>query len=170
MTKLLENQVSFFIWSFISGCFIAFFYDMLRVQRKVFKISDFLVILTDILFLLVSGLVIFFIAYFKNNSEMRFFEFIGVFLGILVYILIFKNRFLDFSVRISNMFIKVFVRIIKTISYPVCLVFKIIKKPFVLVAWYVTKTIKKTKFVINLRNNVLFSYFKNMRKKIQKQI
>ena len=101
------SQEQIFIFFFIIGFVIAILFDIFRVLRKSFKTPDIITCVQDICFLLMSG-GLFLLSIFKlNNGEIRFYLFIALFFGILIY-----------SLTISKMcviILTVFVRFCKKI-------------------------------------------------------
>lgn len=90
---------SLFIFSLI-GILIGILFDTFRILRKSFKTPDIVTIIEDIIFwLLVGGILLFSIFKF-NNGELRSYIFIGLILGIIVYILTISRYIIKISVKI----------------------------------------------------------------------
>lgn len=79
------SQEQLFMFYFIIGIIIAMLFDFFRVLRKCFKTSDNITFIEDVLFLLISGLLIVFSVIKFNQGIFRFFMCIGISFGILVY-------------------------------------------------------------------------------------
>lgn len=85
------SQEQIFIFFFIIGISIGLLLDFFRVLRKCFKTSDILTFIEDVLFLLLSGFSIITAIIKLNNGEIRLFLFLGIFFGILIYLLTISN-------------------------------------------------------------------------------
>ena len=78
---------NFFIF-IVLGMIIAFVFDVFRILRKAFKTNNIITYIEDILFWIISGFLIIVSIFTFNNGEIRFYLFIGILLGILIYILL----------------------------------------------------------------------------------
>ena len=100
----LEQLKSFFIFTVI-GIIIGILFDIFRISRKIFKTSDILTYIEDILFWLISGLIILFSIFLFNNGELRLYIFIGISIGILIYMLSISRYFIKINILIINLFV-----------------------------------------------------------------
>ena len=104
----------------ITGIVIGILFDIFRILRKSFKTTDIITYLQDILFWILTGAILLFSIFCFNNGEIRSYIFIGIVLGIFLYM-----------VTISKFIIKCCVPIVlgikKVISYPVCFIKKMIQ-------------------------------------------
>ena len=101
-----------------TGIVIGVLFDIFRILRRSFKTADWLTTLQDILFWILAGFVILFSIFKFNNGEIRSYIFVGISLGVLIYMLTLSK----YIVRCSVIIIK-FIK--KIISYPVNLIIKI---------------------------------------------
>ena len=101
-----------------TGIVIGVLFDIFRILRRSFKTADWLTTLLDILFWILAGFVILFSIFKFNNGEIRSYIFVGISLGVLIYMLTLSK----YIVRCSVIIIK-FIK--KIISYPVNLIIKI---------------------------------------------
>lgn len=88
-------------------------------MRKTIKTADFVTYIEDILFWILTGVLILYFIFTYNNGEIRFYMFIAILLGILLYISL-----------ISKFFIKTNVTIINFIKMAIITIFTIILMPF----------------------------------------
>ena len=88
---MVENQAYLFLVFSLTGIIIGIIYDIFRVLRKSFKTSDIITYFEDILFWIITGILILYNIWFFNNGEIRIFMFLGILIGILIYILILSN-------------------------------------------------------------------------------
>lgn len=115
------NQTYLFIVFTIVGIIIGILFDIFRILRKSFKTKDIVTYIEDILFWILTGIIILFSMYKFSNGELRFFMIIGIIMGTLMYMITFSRYVIKISVFI--------IKIIKTIIvYPVKVVEKILKK------------------------------------------
>lgn len=109
------SQEEVFLLFFIIGVIIGLVFDFFKVLRKVFKTKDLITFIEDLLFLFISGSLIVFGIIKLNGGEVRFYLFLGIFFGILIY-----------SLTISKLYVIIlyeFVRICKKIAIFFCKMF-----------------------------------------------
>ena len=105
----------------ITGIIIGILFDIFRILRKSFKTADFVTYLQDILFWILTGAIILFSIFQFNHGEIRSYVFIGIILGVFLYMITISKFIIKSSVFIIK-WIK------KIISYPLHLLENIIKK------------------------------------------
>ena len=103
----------------VIGIVIGVLFDIFRILRRSFKTADWLTTLQDILFWILAGFIILFSIFKFNNGEIRSYIFVGIALGVLIYILTISKYIVKYSVIIIK-FIK------KILSYPINLILKIL--------------------------------------------
>ena len=81
---------NFFVF-IILGLIISFIFDIFRILRKKFKTNNFITYIEDILFWLISGFLIITAIFKFNDGELRAYLFIGILLGIVIYIMLFTK-------------------------------------------------------------------------------
>lgn len=136
----------------VTGIVIGVLFDIFRILRKSFKTADWLTTLQDILFWILAGFVILFSIFKFNNGEIRSYIFVGIALGVLIYMLTLSKYIVKYSVIIIK-FIK------KIVSYPINLILKIFKL-FI---------IKPVKFLTRKISTFFTKIFKNSSKIIKKK-
>ena len=154
---MILNQGYLFIIFVLNGCLIGIIFDFFRILRKSFKTSDIITYIEDILFWILTGISILYFIFVFNNGEIRLFMFLGIAVGITLYMLIFSSFFIKINVTIILFFKKIIIKILKIILIP----FKFIKKTF----------FKPISFIfINIRKNFtnLFNNFIKITKKNKK--
>ena len=134
------NQLFCLFIFILTGLVIGILFDIFRILRKSFKTTDFITYLEDIIFWILTGCIMLFSIFIFNNGEIRSYVFIGIAIGIILYMLVISRFFIRISVNIIK-FIK------RILSYPIKLiknvVTKIILKP----------TLKILKNIHNLTKN-----------------
>ena len=102
------NQLFCLLIFIITGIVIGILFDIFRILRKSFKTADWITYLQDILFWVLAGCVMLFSIFTFNNGEIRSYVFIGIILGIILYMLSISRFFVKFSVAIIKFFINPF--------------------------------------------------------------
>ncbi len=108
----MQSQAYAFLMFILNGILIGLLFDIFRIFRKSFKTPDFITCLEDILFWLISGLILLYTIFKFNNGELRLYIFLGLCLGILIYMLVFSKVFVKVSVYIINIVKRIFYIII----------------------------------------------------------
>lgn len=74
------SQEQVFIFFFIIGIIIGIIFDIFKVLRKSFKTPDIITFIEDLIFIVLSGILLIFGILKLNGGEIRFFLFLGIFL------------------------------------------------------------------------------------------
>lgn len=136
----MQNQVYVFIAFILNGFLIGIIFDCFRILRKSFKTPDFVTYIEDILFGILTGLLILYSILKFNNGELRLFLFIGIFLGLLLYLLVFSKVFMKVSIFIISI-IKKTINIL--IIIPINFIYKLFKKIFFKPVIFICISLKK---------------------------
>lgn len=124
MNVLLLSQFNTVFIFFLTGICIGLLFDFFRIQRKVLRTCDFITYIQDILFWIVSGLIIIFVIMKYTNGEIRIYMILGIILGILIYFLIISKYIMKIFVCILSFLLN----IIGKLLFPIKKIYKIIKK------------------------------------------
>ncbi len=73
------SQEQVFIFFFIIGIIIGIIFDIFKVLRKSFKTPDIITFIEDLIFIVLSGILLIFGILKLNGGEIRFFLFLGIF-------------------------------------------------------------------------------------------
>jgi len=154
---MVISQANLFLIFVINGLIIGLLFDVFRILRKSFKTSDLITILQDILFWILTGIIILYSIFVFNNGEIRFFMFIGIFLGAGLYMLLLSKYVIKFSVTIISILKKIISFILKIILFPLQWIYKItkklIKRPILFCFINIKKTIRQISTKI-LKNKI----------------
>lgn len=151
---MVANQANLFLIFTINGIVIGILFDIFRILRKSFKTSDIVTYMQDILFWILTGFILLYSIFTFSNGEVRFYMFLGVFLGCLIYMILFSKYFININVKI----IKTIKKIISIILMPIKLLIKFIKKLIIRPINFITINIGKFKIKSqNKLKNVLKS-------------
>jgi len=150
-TNNLE-QLTNFIYFIITGMILGIVFDIFRILRKSFKTSDFVTNIQDIIFGIITGIILLASIFLFNKGELRLYLFIGICFGIIIYMLSISKYFIKLNVAIIN-FIK---KIIILITKPFIFLLKFIKKLFLGPISFICINFKLLfkKIFKNLKNNV----------------
>jgi len=140
----MHNQVYAFGIFILNGFLIGLLFDIFRILRKTFKTPNFITYIEDIIFWILSGIMLLYSIFKFNNGELRAFIFIGVFLGTMLYMLVFSKLLISISVYLINAIKKLInILIIIPIQFIIKILKKIIYKPTILLCINLTKLFKK---------------------------
>lgn len=135
MVLSTANQAYVFLATVYGGVVIGLFFDIYRMVRRIFRPGKFITGIMDLIFWVIIALFSFFILFYINDGQVRFYSFLGIGLGWGLYIL-----------SISQFIMWIFDLIYKWVSKLLAWIFKIIKWPFVKIFQGINKvarTIKK---------------------------
>ncbi len=162
MYASVSTEFQFFLLSILSGLVSAFLYDILRISRRIVRVSDTVINIEDILFFAAAAFLIFIAAYLKNSGEIRWQSFIGFAIGITLYIVTVRNRLLNLSTVIIRFIVKIVGMVISVILFPLRLIFKIFRKPVSVIAWYTGKGMRRVKSAAKKRRIKFHIMLKNI--------
>lgn len=152
---MIENQAFIFMVFIINGILIGLLFDFFRIMRRTFKTNNVITYIEDFIFWILTGLILLYSVFTFNNGEIRIYMFLGVLLGITLYMLSISSYVIKINVKIINFIKMIIAKIIEIILYPIKLLLKILKsifyKPVAFIIINVGKIIKKytTKLLIN---------------------
>lgn len=143
----MNNQAYLFAIFIINGILIGFLFDVFRILRKTFKTTDFATYVQDVIFWAITGIITLAFIFYFNNGEIRFYVFLGIILGAIIYILTISKYVIKVSVRIINYIKKLISTIINIILVPIKAIWKIVNrflfKPFFFVFINIRKNLTK---------------------------
>lgn len=145
MYSTVSGEAIFFLCSALAGALAMFVYDILRISRRIVKVGASVVTAEDILFFAVAALMLFYVAYLKNSGEIRWQGFIGGALGAGIYFAVIRNRVVDAGTALVRWFMKMIVAVVRICLFPMRIVFKALKKPIAVVAWYTGIGLRRAK-------------------------
>lgn len=115
------TQFNIFINFILTGFIIGILYDVFRILRKSFKTLDIVTYIQDIIFWILTGIILLYSIFTFNNGELRGYIFIGILSGAVLYMLLISKYFICVTVKFIK-FIK------KIIFYPINILHKFILK------------------------------------------
>lgn len=128
MNEIIMNQLKILTIFAISGITISILFDIFRIRRKVWKAPNLLTYFEDILFWIISAIILLYTVMKYTTGELRIYMFVGLFIGILIYFKFFSKLVVKFFSSIIKFIITIIVRIFKIIFYPFKKTFNLFKK------------------------------------------
>ncbi len=172
MELKLGATVSYFLWSLLLGGILALAYDVLRSARRIVRTSVFGVNMEDIGFFILTGILLFWTAYDKNDGRLRWQGFSGAILGFFLYRTLFRDRLVCVMVWFYQQAVRLGVGLIKIILFPLGIIYKILAKPFLVIGWYSSRGVRRAEGVLRTRmerQRLRRKCQKAEKKKLQKQ-
>ena len=145
MDSLTISQAEIFFVFILNGILVSFIFDIFRILRKSFKTPDFITYIEDILFWIITCIILAYSIYIFNNGQIRLYMFIGVFIGTVIYILTVSKYIIKWSVRAINLIKSAVRAIIYYVAFPIRALSKQIKKIVLRPIFFI---------FINLRKNI----------------
>ncbi|MGB8453392.1 MAG: spore cortex biosynthesis protein YabQ [Anaerocolumna sp.] len=139
MNDAIMVELRFFGTSVLWGVLLLIFYDALRIIRRIIMHNGFFVAFEDLLYWVVSSLLIFNMMYQQNNGIIRGFAILAMLLGMLLYHSIFSEILVNTISGLFNKVINLIGKFILLIFRPVRFLFLKIKRFF----WWIFNKIKK---------------------------
>lgn len=118
------NQAYIFLSAVYVGIIMGVIYDFFRAIRYRAKPNRIVTGIMDLIFWLIVAVLAFMVFYYTNYGQIRFFNFIGMALGWLLYTITLSPWILKFIISIFKAIGKIFTVIIKIIAWPVRLLSK----------------------------------------------
>ena len=154
---MIINQANLFLIFTINGILIGLLFDIFRILRKSFKTSDIITYCEDLLFWILTGLLLLYSIFTFNAGEIRFYMFLAVFCGCIIYMLLFSKYFIEINVKIILTIKKIITTIFSVI------ILKLVKKLLFKPIHFMTINIKKIHFnnQKNIKNSLKLQKSKN---------
>ena len=131
---MAQNQAYLFLVFSLTGVAIGLLFDFFRILRRSIKTNNLITYIEDILFWMLTGLLILYNIWYFNDGEIRIYIFIGIIMGLLVYMSTLSSILIKIFTKILQTIIKVLKFPIKTIISFLSKIFTIIKQFFTIFA------------------------------------
>ncbi len=145
MYTSVQTDAVFFLACLLAGVIAAFLYDIIRISRRIVAVGAKVVCGEDIIFLIISAVILFCAAYTKNSGEVRWHGIIGGVLGAGCYAFVVRNRFVNFGTLVIKWLIKAALFLLRVILFPVRIILRALKKPVEVIAWYTSGKLRRAK-------------------------
>lgn len=148
--NLYLDQLYTFICFLFTGFIIGILFDIFRILRKSFKNLDFITYIQDVIFWILTGALLLYSIFTFNNGELRSYIFVGIVLGIILYMLIFSNFIIKLTTKLINILKKV-------IAYPLRKIYSFINTKIARPIYnLINRSFKKILLSIKKTNNSNF--------------
>lgn len=151
----LNQFISFSIFIII-GLIIGIVFDIFRILRKSFKTSDLITYVEDILFWIITGIIILYSIFKFNDGELRLYIFIGLFIGILLHIKIISNYFILINVKIIKLLKIIIYKSFNILIFPIKIIFKAFRRMLIkpICFAFINIRVFSTKKINKIKNNL----------------
>lgn len=127
----LQTQWLTLLWMFASGGILGIAFDSYRVVSGQFRFPRWTIHVLDMIYWLISSLFVFRALYHANQGQLRFYVFLGLFIGVWIYFLflsVLTERFMVMLIKIVKWVYGVVVRITQIfVITPILWLFKLMK-------------------------------------------
>ena len=128
MNEIIIRQFKILAIFAISGIIISILFDIFRIRRRVWKFPNIITYFEDILFWIISAIILLYTVIRYTTGELRIYMFVGLFLGILIYFKFFSKYIVRFFSNIIKSIISIIIKILLKILLPFKFFYKIFKK------------------------------------------
>ena len=135
---MIQNQAYLFLVFSLTGVEIGILFDFFRILRRAIKTGNIVTYIQDILFWVLTGILVLYNIWYFNNGEIRIYMFLGIIIGGLIYMSTLSNIFV-------KLFTKVLSTIIKVLEIPFKTIITIFRKIITAILSFFTKNVKKFK-------------------------
>lgn len=114
---MINNEFSIFLAFILIGIIISFLFDFFRILRRVYQTPDFITIIQDIAFWIISGIILLSGIFILNEGKIRAYLFIGILAGILFYIITLSKTIIKIGTNILTILNKILIKPIVSIFH-----------------------------------------------------
>lgn len=147
MNDAIMVELRFFCTSVFWGVLLLIFYDVLRIIRRIINHNGFFIAFEDLIYWVVSSLLIFRMMYRQNNGIIRGFAILAMLLGMILYHSALSEFLVDNISGLINKVLALIWKMIGIILFPIKWILGRIKRIFV---WIYDKIKKFIHFLIKI--------------------
>lgn len=125
----IEQLQTFFVFT-ISGIVIGIIFDIFRIIRKSFKISDLHTNIEDVIFGIILSILLIYLFFIYHSGPIRFYMIIALSMGFLIYWFSVSKYFIKINVAIIAFVKALFYKVLHFILLPFKYIFNFLKKAF----------------------------------------
>ena len=164
---MVTNQVFLSFIFIVNGIVIGLLFDFFRILRKTFKTKDIVTYIQDILFWILTGIILLYSIFTFNNGEIRLFMFLAIMIGISIYMLIFSSYIIKINVTMINLIKNIISKVLNILFIKFKYIYKLFNKIFFKPINFLIINIRK-KFTKNLKKVYnITKKIKNIKKTIK---
>lgn len=168
MNAVVNSQTLLFLTCIEIGVIMGMFYDLIRIFRKIIPHPNWLIQVEDTLYWVSGALIGFAILYMHNYGQIRFFVFLGMILGGILYLCTFSIIFMKFATWLIDLIKRIVKYVIHILSIPILWMIKLFKIPlralrrlFKRIQIYRRRQVKKLNRKFYYKNADVRSYLKH---------
>lgn len=154
---MVINQTLLFLIFMLDGIIIGLIFDIFRISRKTIKTIDFITIIEDFIFWILTAIILLYSIFTFNNGEIRWFIFIATIIGFILYIITVSSYIIKINVTIINFIKEIIKKVFNIIIAPFKILFNFIKKICFSPILFIIVNIKKNINILLNNMNKLFS-------------
>jgi spore cortex biosynthesis protein YabQ len=139
MAVSVVNEAYVFLAMVVLGVAGGLLFDCFRILRRVVNMKTVAVSLSDVLFWILAVVLIFGGIFKINSGQLRWYELIGLALGLVIYFCAFSRWVIEICVKLVGLCVKFFGRIFKIVLTPLTFLYKILSKPF----YWISRRVKQ---------------------------
>jgi spore cortex biosynthesis protein YabQ len=148
MISTVEAQFISLIMSIYAGIIIGILFDMYRTLNLYMKPSRFFINIMDLLFWLITAVVVFSILLRADYAMLRLYTFAGICIGIFIYFKLFSH----FILKFYRLVIYAIIKLLRIIAILLMLPLKLLRN----IMWYPVNGAKKAVHIIFMEiNNII---------------
>ena len=136
------SELGYMFWSVLCGVIMTIAYDFLRARRREKSVPAIFVYLEDTAWFAALGIIMYVLAFKENSGMVRWYSFLGVGLGALIYKLLFGDMVMQLLRKAYGLFIRGICFAIKIILFPLNLLLKTVRRPIRVVVWHTRESSK----------------------------
>ncbi|TCK87860.1 spore cortex biosynthesis protein YabQ [Natranaerovirga hydrolytica] len=159
MSEFIKIQSQVFLVAIGTGIVIGLFYDCIRIFRRIIKHSNFVINIEDMLFWIISSMILFITLFKQNNGIIRGYIIIGVIIGLMTYFSLFSKMLVTYVAKLINFILSILKKIITILFRPFTTIlrfifgylkvfFSLLKKVFKAIHKQLKKTQKTVKILV----------------------
>lgn len=122
----MKHEVYVLLGMLLCGASLSVLFDLRRGIWKPIKPADFIVIVTDLLFWAICAAAVSWTIWKLNSGILRIYEFVGLFLGALIYFLTLSAFVVRGTAFVTENILKIMKNILKILLTPLIFLYKII--------------------------------------------
>jgi spore cortex biosynthesis protein YabQ len=172
MILSIEVQIFYFLSTIAAGFFVGIMFDTYRILRGFNYPNKFITAVSDLLFWIFAALVTFIFFLYTNNGDLRYYTFVGLFLGLFIYFKTISKPFANILKWIIYIIIKAFRMLMVLLLYPIRLLRYLVNYLFYTLRLFGQESAKKLKsgrVVVKAHVKEDFNKIKKRDKKIKKK-
>lgn len=121
----ISNEAVSFLCTVISGAVLGLLFDFFSQFSRALKRKT-LITFFDIFFVIATAIIIMSVFYIANSYKLRWYMFIGLFLGLILYCLMLRRVSIFIFSSLFGIFLKIFHFILKILLTPARFLYKIL--------------------------------------------